>query len=261
MTAGAIAAASLAISAASTVASVGMGIVSAQQQAAQAQAQLDMQARQAEQQQRNIIAQQDQARQNVMLQQRQQQQQMNLQVSQSNAQMVNQYNQQRQTVLNERAGIMGRYEAQKLAYQRSKERSEQQILNNNQAANRVYMAEQAKISEAEKKAAFEQQALLAKSIGAKGSILAAGRSGQSVGLLVNDVERQLGFAMAQEDAMARGVREQAGIAMEGASLQNQSANNVAASEVAYNPSMPYLPGLPDVPNFIDGNEFSIGVPA
>ena len=123
------------------------------------------------------------------------------------------------------------------------------------------MAEQAKISEAEKKAAFEQQALLAKSIGAKGSILAAGRSGQSVGLLVNDVERQLGFAMAQEDAMAEGVREQAGIAMEGASLQNQSSNNVAASEITYDPSQPYLPKGPDMPNFIDGSDFSIGVPA
>jgi hypothetical protein len=261
MTASTIAAASLAISAASTVASIGMGIVSAQQQAAQAQAQLDMQARQAEQQQANIVAQAEQQRQQVVMQQRQQQQQMNLQVAQSNASMVNQYNQQREQVLNERAGIMGRYEAQKIAFQRSKERSEQQILNNNQAANRVYMAEQAKVSEAEKRAAFEQQALLAKSIGAKGSVLAAGRSGQSVGLLVNDVERQLGFAMAQENAVAQGVRDTAGIAMEGASLQNQSANNVAASEVSYNPSMPYLPGMPSTPSFIDGKEFSIGVPA
>ena len=53
------------------------------------------------------------------------------------------------------------------------------------------------MSEAKKKAAFAQQTALAKSIGSKGAILSAGRTGQSVGLLINDAERQSGFAQAQ----------------------------------------------------------------
>lgn len=259
------AAATLAISAVSTVSSIGMGIYSAQQQAAQAQAGLNMQAQQAERQQQlafqQATMQQEQERNRLVLNQRQQQQQMNLQIANSNASMVNQFNQQQRQVLNEQSSIMSRHQAEKLTYQRSKETFDEQVKNNNQAANRVYMAEQAKTNEAQKKAAFEQQALLAKSIGDKGKVLAAGRTGQSVGLLVNDVERQLGFATAAEEAMARSKEEQALLAMDGAFLQAQSQNNQAASQVAWNPSDPYLPAMPDTPAFIDGSEFTIGVPS
>ena len=259
------AAATLAISAVSTVSSIGMGIYSAQQQAAQAQAGLNMQAQQAERQQQlafqQATMQQEQERNRLVLSQRQQQQQMNLQIANSNASMINQFNQQQRQVLNERASLMSRNQAEKLTYQRSKETFDEQVRNNNQAANRVYMAEQSKINEAEKKAAFEQQAMLSKSIGDKGKVLAAGRSGQSVGLLINDVERQLGFATAAEDAMAMSKKEQGLLAMDSAFLQAQSQNNQAASQVSWNPSDPYLPAMPDTPSFIDGSEFTIGVPS
>ena len=66
-----------------------------------------------------------------------------------------------------------------MIYQRSKETYEEQARLNNEAANRVYMGEQAKIDEARKQAAFEAQSILAKSIGTKGKVLASGRSGQS----------------------------------------------------------------------------------
>lgn len=263
--AGAAAGASLAISAVSTIASIGMGVMQAQQQAAQAGAAMQMQAQQAERQQQlahqQAVMQQQQERQRLVMSQRQQQQQMNLTIANNNAQMMNQYMQQRDQVLNSRASIMSRHQAEKLTYQRSKETFDEQVRNNNQAANKVYMAEQAKINEAEKKAAFEQQALLAKSIGDKGKVLAAGRSGQSVGLLVNDVERQIGFAMAAEDAMAQSKEEQGLLAMDTAFLQAQGQNNQAASRVAWNPSDPYLPKMPDAPAFIDGKEFTIGVPS
>lgn len=259
--AAAIPAASLAISAASTVASIGMGIMSAQQQAAQAQAAMNMQAQQAERQQQmqyqSSVMQMEQQRRQQTLQQRQTQQAHNLQVQQANTSILNQHQQQQQQVLNERAGIASRHAAEKLTYQRSLETSQDQVRLNNEAANRVYMSEQAKISESKKKAAFEQQAILAKSIGAKGKVLAAGRTGQSVGLLVNDIERQAGFAIAQEDAMARSKEEAAMLGMEGAFLEAQSGNNRAVSQVAWNPTTPYMPGLPDNPNLIDGNEFSI----
>lgn len=262
--AGAAAGASLAISAVSTVASIGMGVMQAQQQAAQANAALQMQAQQAERQQQmayqQAVMQQQQERQRLTMQQRQQQTMVNLQISQSNATMVNQFNQQRQQVNNERESIMSRNQANKLTYQRSKETFEEQVRNNNSAANKVYMAEQAKVDEARKKAAFEQQSLLAKSIGDKGKVLAAGRTGQSVGLLVNDVERQLGFAQAQEQATFRSKEEQALLAMDSAWLQATGENNRAASQVAWNPADPYLPKMPDKPSFIDGQDFAIGVP-
>lgn len=259
--AAAIPAASLAISAASAVSSIGMGIYSAQQQAAQAQAGLQMQAQQAQMQQQQFyessMQQQQQQRQQQILGQKAQAQNYNLQVAQNNAALYNQNRQAQEQVLNERASIQSRHAASKLAYQRSDQTFRDQVNLNNEAANRTYMGEQSKLSEAKKKAAFEQQAIIAKSIGAKGKVLAAGRTGQSVGLLVNDVERQAGFKLAQESAMYDSKKEQVTIGMETAFLQAQSDNNKAASNVAWNPSDPYMPKMPDSPAYVDGNDFSI----
>jgi len=259
--AAAIPAVSLAVSAVGTVASIGMGFMSAQQQAAQAQASLNLQAQQAERQQQmqhqSMLQSQEQQRASLLQRQQQNQQAYNLQVTQSNNQLLDQYNQQQRQVRQERANLMDRYTADKVIHQRSKEAAEEQQRLNNEAANRVYMGEQAKISEARAQASFEAQSILAKSIGAKGSVLASGRSGQSVGLLVQDVERQAGFAKAQELAMADKKVEQGIIAMEGAAMQAQSDNAAAASGIAWNPSAPSLPEMPDLPNFIDGSQFSI----
>ena len=263
--AAAIPAASLAISAVSTVASIGMGIMQASQASAQAQAQMDQQtrhleaqARMQQEQQYQQLMQNQQQQQATLNQQRQQtQQNYNLQVTQANQQLRDNYLRQQQEVRDERQRLMDRYEADKVIYQRSKESYEEQTRLNNEAANRVYMGQQAGIQEARTKAAFEAQSILAKSIGAKGSVLAAGRSGQSVGLLVNDVERQAGYATAQESAMAESKVEQGLIQMEGAALKAQSDNAAALSNVAYNPSAPYLPEMPDLPSFIDGSQFSI----
>ena len=263
--AAAIPAASLAISAVSTVASIGMGIMSAQQQAAQAQAQMNMQARQQEQnmqmQRQQMIQQQNQQRQSLELNQRQQQDQYNLSVIQSNAQIQNQYNQQRAQVEAERANIQKKYAADRLAYQRGVEEQDKQIKFNNEAANKVYEQEQSKISEAKKKAAFAQQTALAKSIGSKGAILSAGRTGQSVGLLVNDAERQSGFAQAQADAQLASTMEQSQISMDQAFLQSLGANNQAESRKGMAPTDPYMPQMPGIPTFVDpfkGNEPAFG---
>lgn len=253
--AAAIPAASLAISAVSTVASIGMGIMSAQQQAAQAQAQMNMQAQQQQQQmemqRQQMMQQQQQQYQSMALQQRQQQDQYNLQVQQSNNQILNQYNQQRAQVEMERNRIQEKYAADRLAYQRSVEEQDQQIKYNNEAANKVYQQEQAKMTEARKKAAFAQQNALAKAIGSKGAILSAGRTGQSVGLLVNDAERQSGFAQAQADAQLASTLEQSQISMDQAFLQSLGANNQAESRKGMAPRDPFMPSLPGIPNFID----------
>ena len=174
----------------------------------------------------------------------------NLQVEQANAQLINSYNQARQQVENERQNLMGKNEADRLAYQRGREAADRQILNNNEAANRVYISEQEKLSEARKAAAFEQQSILAKSIGAKGSILASGRTGQSIGLLLLDVERQAGFKTAQETAMLESEKNAVAIGIESAFLQNLSANNQAESNVGYQPGDPILPEMPELPTFV-----------
>ena len=263
ISAGAALTANIAI--ASTVASLGMAAIGMQQQAAAAQAQMNMQAQQAQRQQemqrQQMIQQQNQQRDQQILSQRQNQQAYNLQVAQSNAAMLQQYQQQRRQVLNDRASIMERNEAQRLTYQRDVERARLQTDLNAEAANRVYKGEQAKIIQAKKKAAFEQQAILAKAIGTKGTILAAGRTGQSVGLLINDVERQAGFATAQETAQLKANRDIASIAMESAYIQNQSADNQAFSQISFKPSDPYMPSMPDAPAFIDGSSLAIGIPS
>ena len=246
-----------------------MGIYGAQQQAAQAQASMDMQAAQMEQQmnmqaaqqrqqmqqnqqlqQQSLIQQQQQAYQARNLQQQQAAQQYNLQVSQANTDIQNQYNQQLQAVQQERAQIMQRDEFSRQAYQRNKESSDKQIRFNNEAANRLYVQEQSKQSEAKKKAAFANQDALVQMIGAKGAILSAGRTGQSVGLLVNDVERQAGFAEAKANASLASSMEQSAIAMQQGFYEAQSANAQVDSNRTPAPTEAYLPSLPNIPEFI-----------
>lgn len=266
LAAAAIPIASLAISAVSTVGSLAMGAAQMSAQAAQAQAQMQLQAQQAERQmqmqrqqqmeqrraqrQTQILQQQQQYSQQVQ-QQRQSQDNYNLSVANSNAQIANQYAQQRRQVQAERANIYSKYVADLKGYQRSKEGAEEQSRYNNEAANRMYVQEQAKLNEAEQKAKFAQQDALAKSIGAKGAILATGRTGQSIGLLINDVERQKGFAYAQSLATMDSKRAQTATNIEMAYVQNQSANARAESQVGWRPDQPYMPEMPGTPEFLD----------
>lgn len=228
------------------------------QQRQQLQQQLQQQTLQVEQSraQQRIQVQQQAA--NMRLQQEQATNAYNLQITQANAQIANQYKAARQSVLNDRATIAAKNEADRLVYQKRVEFSQEQVRNNNAAANRVYVAEQAKLNEAKKRAAFEQQAILAKAIGDKGSILATGRTGQSIGLLVQDVERQAGFALAQQAASLDSAQESAIVAMEGGFLDAQSANNQVEANLGFAPQTPYMPGLPEEPTFVNPVGLAIG---
>ena len=243
------------IALASLGASMAIGAVSMQQQAAAAQQQMNLQAQQAQRQQelnrQQMILQQDQQRQSMILSQRQAQDQYNLSVQQANVQIANNYRLQREQVKLERAQIARRNELERQSYQRGKESEDKQVKYNNEAANRMYVQQQAKVSEAKKKAAFAQQAALAKSIGAKGAILSAGRTGQSVGLLLNDAERQAGFETAQATATMESLTEQSMISMDQAYLQALGANQRAADRTGIKPTDPYMPSYPDAPMFVD----------
>ena len=243
------------IAIASTAASLGIAAVSMQQQASAAQAQMNMQAQQAQRQQemqrQSMMLQQDQQRQSLVLQQKSQQDQYNLSIQQANTQIANQYQQQNERVRQERENLAKEFELRKQAYQQGKESAEQQQRFNNEAANRMYVQEQTKLTEAKKKQAFAQQSALAKMIGSKGAILAAGRTGQSVGLLVNDAERQAGFEKAQASALFDSKVDQATIGMESAFIQAQSANQRAFDSIGIAPITPFMPDMPDAPNFVD----------
>ena len=176
--------------------------------------------------------------------------QMELQRNQVNAQIINTNKQQQRQVINQRAQIIAQDEIDRTLFQSNFEEARDQNLLNNEAANRTYVAEQAKLNEVRQKALFEQQNIIARSIGAKGSILATGRSGQSIGLLLQDVDRQAGFAEAQEMASLDSARDQAIISMDAAYLENQSSNNKAASSIGAKPKDPYLPKMPETPTLV-----------
>ena len=161
------------------------------------------------------------------------QQQANLQIQQqkqqtelSNQQLANQY-----------VGDVAAQQAQELAYNK-------QVANNQTAANKSFVQEQAKLNEARQAAAFKAQEIYAKQIGAKGSVLATGATGQSVGLLALDADRQAGFQQAQQDASIRSAAQQASVAGDMAFTQAESADNQAYSQLRIPVQAPTLAPSP-----------------
>ena len=113
-----------------------------------------------------------------------------------------------------------------------------QILNNQNAANRSFAQEQTKLDEARTQAAFKAQEIYGKQIGAKGSVLATGATGQSVGLLALDADRQAGLAQAEQNATVESAADQAAVAGQMIFDQQTSANNQAYSQLAIAPAHP-----------------------
>ena len=99
--------------------------------------------------------------------------------------------------------------------------------------------------------------IYAKSIGAVGKVLASGQVGKSVGLMALDAERQAGFGLAEQNASVRSAQLQAATAMQGAQLQNESANNQAASRVPASPAHPLFEMAPSGP----GPDLGLGIPS
>lgn len=136
--------------------------------------------------------------------------QQNKQVSLANQQQMFQTFNQRQSVANQNAQTQIDFQTavqqrnyqslqDQLSYQvdLNKSIASQQFVNtqlelNKQATSRAMMAEQQKLNDAQAQAAFEGQRLLATNLQTQGSVLSSGRTGQSIGLLVNDAERRYG---------------------------------------------------------------------
>ena len=186
----------------------------------------------------------------------QQQQAAALQARQAQQNMDLQYQQAQRSAFQERQAQVQKHRGEVRAQQANRLSYYQQINNNNEAANKTYTQEQVKLKEAQTAAAFKAQANYAKSIGARGKILASGATGQSVGLLAMDVDRQAGFATAEQNASLRSAEQAAAIGMDIGYTQAKSANNAAYSKLMPTVEAPLF--TPD-PQGV-GENLNLGIP-
>lgn len=178
-------------------------------------------------------------------------------VTQNKQQQNLNYQQAQQQAYSANQQIVARHIADVRAQQASRRAYEQQRIFNQQASDRVYQAEQAKFVSAKKAASFKMQEIYAKQIGSLGSILATGRTGQSVGLLALDASRQAGFAEAEKRASLDTSFDEMAIGMQLASDKQYSADNVAYSNLIQPVQSPIFQPKP----IGEGDDLNLGIPA
>jgi len=186
----------------------------------------------------------------------QSQQQAALQQQQAIQSMDLQYRQAQQQTAQENQARANKYVGEVRAQQAQRRSYYEQLTNNNEALNKSFNQEQVKLNEAKDAAAFKSQANYAKAIGAKGKIMAGGMSGQSIGLLALDVDRQKGFNDAEQNATLRSAEAQAAIGMDSAYTQAKSANNQAYSKLTPNVQPPLMAPKP----MGIGTDLDLGIP-
>ena len=157
----------------------------------------------------------------------QQQQSMAFQQQQAALQLQ----QQRQQAENRNQELANQYVGEAAQRDRSMQGYQDQLKYNMDAQNAAHMEQQTKLDEARTKAAFKSQEIYAKQIGAKGSVLATGRTGQSVGLLSMDAERQGGMQQAEQDAMVDSAARAAAVGTQVASTQRANADAEAWNQL------------------------------
>ena len=181
-------------------------------------------------------------------------QQQQQQVAYQQQQTAIQYENARQQAINRNQEITNQYVGEAAQRDRSMQAYQDQLGYNMDAQNRATMEQQTKLDEARTKAAFKSQEIYAKSIGAKGAILASGRSGQSVGLLAMDADRVAGMQQAEQDAMVKSASRAAQVGNEVAATQRANADVQAWTQLAPSPLHPQLAGAPA------GSVGGVGVP-
>ena len=162
-----------------------------------------------------------------------QQQQANLQIQQQRLQAAAR-NQER----------VKQYVGEAAQRDRSQKAYQAQLGYNMDAQNKATMEQQTRLNEARTKAAFKAQEIYAKQIGAKGAVLASGRSGQSVGLLALDADRQAGLQQAEQDAMVTSAARAAAVGTDVAATQRANADASAWSNLRIQPKAPALEASP-----------------
>ena len=122
------------------------------------------------------------------------------------------------------------------AYQTSEQAYNQQLDLNRQAANRAYEREQLKLKGEYDKASQDAQDLLVAKMQAQGQALASGRTGQSIGLLVNDAQREYGRDLSNLGTNLGYATTESILGMEDIFQQQRSADLVAASNRMLQPT-------------------------
>lgn len=162
------------------------------------------------------------------------------------------YSQQQQEVRYQNAVAQQQYQQQTEIYKKSVESTQQQYRLNAESANRAYVAEQNKLRVEYQKATQEQQNLLVSSLQAQGTVLASGRSGQSLGLMMTDAERSYGRDLATLGMNLAWAENDYFTSTQSTFLQAQSANNLAASNQMLAPVKPLKMPKPSPLGLITG---------
>ena len=155
-----------------------------------------------------------------------------------------QLQQQRQQAENRNQELANQYVGEAAQRDRSMKAYQDQLKYNMDAQNSAHMEQQTKLDEARTKAAFKSQEIYAKQIGAKGSVLATGRTGQSVGLLSMDADRQAGMQQAEQDAMVDSASRAASVGAQVASTQRANADADAWNQLRPAPLHPAFVASP-----------------
>ncbi len=135
------------------------------------------------------------------------------------------------------------YQAQMAAYEQSERSYNEQIRLNAEAANRGYVSEQQKLQGEFMKTSQEAQARLVQSLQAQGAVLASGRTGQSIGLLASDAQREYGRDLANIAQNLAFARQDYAMGTESIFQNAKSANAVAAANRMLRPTAPSSIGL------------------
>jgi hypothetical protein len=153
------------------------------------------------------------------------------------------YQQQQQQADYANAVARQQYQAQLTAYNQSERSYEAQMRLNAEAANRAYTSEQSKLQAEYAQAAQKAQERTIQSLQQQGLVMATGRSGQSIGLLLADAERTAGRDMAVLGQNLAYANQDYWIGAESIYNQQETANNMAASQRTLKPSSPIaMPG-------------------
>jgi len=145
--------------------------------------------------------------------------------------------QQQQTAF-ANAQAQQQYQAQMAAHAHSEQAFNEQMRLNQEAASRAYVAEQERLKFEQQSAALEAQKLLISSTQAQGKIAASGRTGQSIGLLMSDVDREMGRDLAVLGLSLSNAHQDYFTNTEAIFNQAQSTINQAQSSRMLRPSEP-----------------------
>lgn len=165
---------------------------------------------------------------------------------------IAQFSAQQAAVAQQNAVAQAQYQNQMAVYRQSEQTYKRQMDLNAEAANRAYIQEQQKLDFQYKQAALEASELLSSSMRTQGQLLASGRTGQSIGTLANDADREYSRDLATLGLNLAYSNQNYMVSVDGIQQQWESANNMAASQRQMRPQKPIMQSGPSPLGLIAG---------